>query len=50
LNMSAAPQKLSLDASSFAAAKPLLMTDGSKARGKELSLAAYGVFIGELTK
>jgi len=50
LNMSAAPQKLSLDASSFAAAKPLLTTDGSKARGKELSLAAYGVFIGELTK
>jgi alpha-glucosidase len=50
LNMSVAPQKLSLDASSFAAAKPLLTTDGSKARGKELSLAAYGVFIGELTK
>jgi alpha-glucosidase len=50
LNMSAAPQKLSLDASSFVAAKPLLTTDGSKARGKELSLAAYGVFIGELTK
>ena len=52
LNMSGTPQKLNLDLkrNGFTAAKSLLATRKSGAKGSEVSLEPYGVFIGELTK
>jgi len=52
LNMSATPQKVNLELKrhGFAAARKLVATGKSGASGSEVSLEAYGVFIGELTK
>ena len=52
LNMSGTPQKLKLQLKGhgFAAAKSLVATGKSGAKGSEVSLDPYGVFIGELTK
>jgi alpha-glucosidase len=48
LNMSASPQKINLDG--FSSTKALLATGNSAAKGKEVSLEPFGVYIGELTK
>lgn len=52
LNMSDTPQnvKLELKGNGFASATNLLATGKSAARGNEISLEPYGVFIGELSK
>jgi alpha-glucosidase len=52
LNMSDKPQnvRLELKGNGFASAKNLLATGKSSARGDEVSLEPYGVFIGELSK
>jgi glycosidase len=52
LNMSDTPQKvrLELKGKGFISAKSLLATGQSAAKGDEVSLEPYGVFIGELTK
>jgi alpha-glucosidase len=52
LNMSNAPQKVNLELkrNGFASTKSLLATGTSAAKGDEVSLEPYGVFIGELTK
>ncbi len=52
LNMSNAPQKVTLElkARGFASAKSLLATGESGAKGNEVSLEPYGVFIGQLAK
>jgi alpha-glucosidase len=52
LNMSDAPQKVSLElkGKGFFSAKSLLATGKSAAKGDEVSLEPYGVFIGEVTK
>jgi alpha-glucosidase len=52
LNMSGTPQKVNLELKrkGFAAAKSLVATGKSEAKGSEVSLEPYGVFIGELTK
>ena len=48
LNMSATVQKMNLEAGAFAT--QLLATTNSAAHGKQLSLAPFGVFIGEVKK
>lgn len=52
LNMSSKPQtvKLELKGKGFASTRSLLATGQSAAKGDELSLEPYGVFIGELAK
>ncbi len=52
LNMSKVPQKvtLALKPEGFRSAKSLVATRDSTAQGAELSLAPFGVFIGELSK
>jgi alpha-glucosidase len=52
LNMSGTPQKVHLELKDkgFSSTKGLLATGASSARGDEVSLEPYGVFIGELTK
>jgi alpha-glucosidase len=52
LNMSDTPQKVNIELkrNGFASAKSLLATGTSAAKGAEVSLEPYGVFIGELTK
>ena len=52
LNMSDAPQKLTLDLkrNGFSSATSLVATGKSGAKGEEVSLEPYGVFIGQLTK
>jgi len=52
LNMSNAPQKLTLDLkrNGFSSATSLVATGKSGAKGEEVSLEPYGVFIGQLTK
>jgi len=52
LNMSGTPQKVNLELKGhgFAAAKSLVATPKSRAKGSEVSLEPYGVFIGELAK
>ena len=52
LNMSDTPQKvrLELKGEGFTSAHSLLATGQSTAKGDEVSLEPYGVFIGELTK
>jgi alpha-glucosidase len=52
LNMSNAPQKVTLElkGKGFASATRLLATGESSAKGAEVSLEPYGVFIGEVTK
>jgi alpha-glucosidase len=52
LNMSNAAQKVKLDLKhkGFVSIKNLLATGQSEAKGDEVSLEPYGVFIGELTK
>jgi glycosidase len=52
LNMSSTPQtiKLDLKGNGFISARSLLATGKSAARGDEVSLEPYGVFIGELSK
>ena len=52
LNMSDAPQKLTLDLkrNGFSSATSLVATRKSGAKGEEVSLEPYGVFIGQLTK
>ena len=52
LNMSAAPRQISLDLKSngFSSAKSLLTTGQSSSRGNNVSLAPFGVFMGELVK
>ena len=52
LNMSATPQKANLELKhhGFVAAKSLVATPKSHATGSKVSLAPFGVFIGELTK
>jgi alpha-glucosidase len=52
LNMSDTPQnvKLELKGKGVASAKSLLATGKSGAKGDEVSLEPYGVFIGELRK
>jgi alpha-glucosidase len=52
LNMSNAAQKVKLDLKhkGFVSTKSLLVTGQSGAKGDEVSLEPYGVFIGELTK
>ena len=48
LNMSGSPQKLALAVGT--SAKPLVATPDSLARGNKISLAPYGVFIGQIEK
>jgi alpha-glucosidase len=52
LNMSDKPQKVRLDLKDdgFASAKSRITTEKSRAQGQDISLAPYGVFIGELQK
>jgi alpha-glucosidase len=52
LNMSNAPQKVTLElkGKGFASATRLLATGESSAKGDEVSLEPFGVFIGELAK
>jgi len=52
LNMSNTPQKVKIEfqGKGFTSAKGLLATGDSSAKGDEVSLDPYGVFIGELTK
>jgi len=52
LNMSDTPHNINLElkGNGFTSAKNLLATEKSAARGGEVSLEPYGVFIGELTK
>jgi alpha-glucosidase len=52
LNMSNAPRKVTLElkGKGFASATRLLSTGESSAKGAEVSLEPYGVFIGELTR
>lgn len=52
LNMSDAPQKVNLElkGKGFSSAKSLLATGKLAAKGDEVSLEPYGVFIGEVTK
>jgi alpha-glucosidase len=52
LNMSDAPQKVNLElkGKGFSSAKSLLATGELAAKGDEVSLEPYGVFIGEVTK
>jgi alpha-glucosidase len=52
LNMSDTPQKVNLELkhNGFSSAKSLLATGKSAAKGDEVSLDPYGVFIGELAK
>jgi len=52
LNMSGTSQRIRLDlkGSGFASAKNLLATGKSSAKGNEVTLEPYGVFIGELAK
>jgi alpha-glucosidase len=52
LNMSDTPQNIELElkANGFASASGLLVTGKSAARGDQVSLEPYGVFIGELHK
>jgi alpha-glucosidase len=52
LNMSGSPQKVNLElkGKGFGAAKVLVATGKSSAKGREVSLEPFGVFIGELTK
>ena len=52
LNMSKAPQKVKLELKSngFSSATRLLATGETSAKGNEVSLEPYGVFIGELAK
>jgi alpha-glucosidase len=52
LNMSDKPQKVNLDLkrNGFSSATSLLATGKSAAKGEEVSLEPYGVFIGQLTK
>jgi alpha-glucosidase len=52
LNMSNALQKVKLELKSkgYTSAQSLLATGGSSAKGNEVSLEPYGVFIGELTR
>jgi alpha-glucosidase len=52
LNMSGSPQKVNLElkGKGFAGATALLVTGKSSARGSEVSLEPFGVFIGELRK
>jgi alpha-glucosidase len=52
LNMSGAEQKVSFDLSrnGFASAKSLVTSGESSANGNVVTLAPYGVFIGQLTK
>jgi len=52
LNMSGAPQKVNLELSKhgFSSAKSLLATGKSAAAGDVVTLEAYGVFIGQLSK
>jgi alpha-glucosidase len=52
LNMSDAPRKVSVDLKrrGFASIKDLLTTEKSAARGQEISLQPFGVYIGELSK
>jgi alpha-glucosidase len=52
LNMSGTAQKVGLELkqNGFTSASSLLASSNSSAQGNEISLAPYGVFIGELTK
>jgi len=52
LNMSDSPQKLNLDLkrNGFASANSLLSTAKSTAKGEEVRLEPYGIFIGQLIK
>ncbi len=52
LNMSGSVQKVNfeLKRNGFSSAKPLLATENSIAKGDEVSLDPYGVFIGQLVK
>jgi alpha-glucosidase len=52
LNMTNAPQKISagLKGNGFASVKTLVTTGDSSAKGDEVSLEPFGVFIGELSK
>jgi alpha-glucosidase len=52
LNMSDSPQKLNLDLkrNGFASANGLLSTAKSTAKGEEIPLEPYGIFIGQLIK
>jgi glycosidase len=52
LNMSGSPQKVNLElkGKGFAGVKALLVTGKSSAKGSEVSLEPFGVFIGELRK
>jgi alpha-glucosidase len=52
LNMSDSPQKLNLDLkrNGFASANTLLSTARSTAKGEEVRLEPYGIFIGQLIK
>jgi alpha-glucosidase len=52
LNMSSAPQKLTLDlkGSGFVSARELVGTGVLAEQGSEISLQPFGVFIGELSK
>ena len=52
LNMTNAPQKISvvLKGNGFASMKSLVTTGDSSAKGDEVSLEPFGVFIGELSK
>jgi alpha-glucosidase len=49
LNMSGTPQKITLDGG-FSSGRALLATGSSAAKGKEVSLEPFGIYIGELTK
>ena len=52
LNMSDSPQKLNLDLkrNGFASANSLLSTAKSTAKGEEVRLEPYGIFVGQLVK
>jgi alpha-glucosidase len=50
LNMSGTAQTVKLELKGFASAQGLVAAGGSAAKGNEVSLEPYGVFIGELTK